>query len=682
MKNFFLSFTAIAGAQIIILPFVFFLFLLIPHLAFNQNATDSLQKALNNSIEDSARVNILYALWRENIYTDISIAREYAMQQYILSKKMNYQAGLSSSLICLGYCSVNEGNYAKGLLFSQKALRISENTGDFNAKFLSLEQIASIHYYREDYNEAISFYKKLLETAVSAGHPEYLAGTYCSMGAAYLNLQLYDSSLLCYRHSLSAYKDLDQKNNLALVNANIGDVYKEMDSLNAALKYYSEALGLCLGMENPDDKDNLAYIYYSMGEIAGRMRDHQRSLDYFIKALDFTEEISEKKRTQREIFTRMTAEYERVGDYKNALAFYKLFGQLKDSLLNEESLRNINELEAKYESKNKDDKIKFLTKENELEKLKSERKDLITWLITAVSFAFLVITVLLYAGYRQKRRSNRKLVQKVRERTAKLTEVNEQLQKNIGEMVEKEQQLHQANSELNTLLYRISHDLRTPLISVMGLVNLFRVSNSTEDKDKCIKMIDQSVTNMDNILRVFISINLMREAKLNIEPVCITSLTEDILKMYKMDPELQNLVIRMDLEIGLMMNTDRGILHSLIQNLVDNAIKFRKFGINDPAVSVKASSHLRGITLIVEDNGIGMKPETEQKAFDLFYKGTEEIQGSGLGLYLVKKAVESLRGSIGIKTKWTEGTRFEVFLPQLNTILPEMPNSKESFTWN
>lgn len=653
--------------------------LFIPHLAFNQSLADSLQNALNNSNADSSRVDILYALWREYINTDISIARKYALQQYKLSKDLDYHAGLSNSLNCLGYCSVNEGDYTKGLFFSQEALRISEKTGDFNGKFLALEQIASIHYYREDYKGAISCYKKLLETAASGGHPEYLAGTYCSMGAAYLNLQLYDSSLMCYHHSLSVYKDLNQRNYLSVVNANIGDVYKEIDSLQTALKYYSEALGLCLRMENPDDKDNLVYIYYSMGEVAGKMGDHKRSLDYFIKALDFTEEISERKRTQREIFTRMAAEYERVGDYKNALAFYKLFGQLKDSLLSEESLRNINELEAKYESKDKDDKIKFLTKENELEKLKSEQKELITWCTTAVSFAFLVIIALLYAGYRQKRRINRKLVQKVRERTAKLTEVNEQMQKNIGELVEKEQQLHQANSELSTLLYRISHDLRTPLISAMGLVNLFRVSNTTEDKDKCIKMIDQSIKNMDSMLKVFININIIRESKLNIEPVGITSLIEDIINMYGMDPELQNLVIRMDIEIGLMMNTDRGILQSLIQNLIDNAIKFRKLGINDPAVSVKASSHPRGIILIVEDNGIGMKPETEQKAFDLFYKGTEGMHGSGLGLYLVKRAVGSLRGSIGIKTEWTEGTRFEVFLPQLNTILPETPNSKESF---
>lgn len=659
---------SVGSARICILPFCFLLLLLIPHRAFNQSAADSLQKALHSSKEDSARVDILYALWRENIYTDISKAREYALQQYKLSKDMDYQAGLSRSLYCLGYCSVNEGDYAKGLLFSQEALRISEKTGNFKGKFLALEQIASIHYYREDYKEAVACYKKLLETAVSGGYPEYLAGTYCSMGAAYLNLQLYDSSLVYYHHSLSVYKDLDQKNNLALVNANIGDVYKETDSLQTSLKYYSEALGLCLGMENPDDKDNLAYIYYSMGEVAGRMGEHKRSLDYFNKALDFTKEISEKKRTQKEIFTRMAAEYERVGDYKNALSFYKLSGQLKDSLLNEESQRQINELHAKYESKNKDDKINFLTKENELEKLKSERKDLIAWSITALSFAFLVIAVLLYAGYRQKRKINRKLVQKVRERTTKLTEVNEQLQKNTVELVEKKEQLHLANSELNTLLYHLSHDLRAPLVSVIGLVNIFRISNSAEVKDRCIKMIEQSATNMDNILRVFISINIMREAKLNIKPVCITTLTEDIFNMYKNNPELQNIVIGIDIEAGLVLNTDRGILHSLVRALVDNGIKFRKLGINNPVVSVKASSHPQGILLIVEDNGIGMKPEIEQKAFDLFYKGTDEMPGYGLGLYLVKKAVELLSGSIGVKTKWTDGTRVEVFLPQLSFI--------------
>ncbi|MBI2967932.1 MAG: tetratricopeptide repeat-containing sensor histidine kinase [Bacteroidetes bacterium] len=645
------------------------LFILTSHSnSAGQKSMESLHATLPESRGDSVTAKLLYRLCYENLYVNNNRALRYALELYRLSVKLDSKPWLCRAYFCLGSCLLKDGDYPKALRFTLAAIKLSDDIEDWNVEASALQRAAEIYFSMDRFREALENYNKCLQIAEKLNNANYLASTYCSLGASYLNLGMNDSALAALQKAMVIYKKMNDRANIAFVNANIGEVYKKWDSLQTAMNYYSEAINSIKNDSSGEAKDLQVFVYTSMGEVSGRMGNHKESLDYFNKGLELSEQISDKKWAKQKIYERMAAQYERAGDLKNSMVSYKLFHQLKDSLLNEKSMEQINNLQAKYESEKKDKKIKLLTKEKELEKTRARLQNIITWSVSGGAVSLIVIVILLFIGYRKKQRCNLVLEQKIRERTSELTVANQRLQESVEALVEKEKQLNQANSELNILLYRISHDLRAPLVSIMGLVNLYKTTENQDDRVQCIQMIDMSVQKMDIILKDLSTINVVREARLDIQPVNINVLTEDIFNIYSVRPDLSKLTLYKDIETGLTLNTDQGILHSLLQNLVDNGIKYRKLGLDDPMVRVNCSSRPGGITLVVEDNGIGMKPEIEEKAFDLFYRGSEEVQGSGLGLYLVKKAIESLKGTILVESRWAVGTKFEIFLPELKFI--------------
>lgn len=111
--------------------------------------------------------------------------------------------------------------------------------------------------------------------------------------------------------------------------------------------------------------------------------------------------------------------------------------------------------------------------------------------------------------------------------------------------------------------------------------------------------------------------------------------------------------------------SDKGMITTILQNLVENAIKYSKRNI--PAiVDIRVESHHgKFLTVRVEDNGIGIADDIQVKVFDMFFRGNEISRGSGLGLYILKNAVEKLKGKIILKSKENVGTTFIIELPYI-----------------
>lgn len=112
--------------------------------------------------------------------------------------------------------------------------------------------------------------------------------------------------------------------------------------------------------------------------------------------------------------------------------------------------------------------------------------------------------------------------------------------------------------------------------------------------------------------------------------------------------------------------SDKGMITTILQNLVENAIKYSKRNIV-ATVDIRVESHPnRPLTIKVEDNGIGIADDIQVRVFDMFFRGNEISRGSGLGLYILKNAVDKLKGKIILKSKENVGTTFIVELPYLN----------------
>lgn len=232
----------------------------------------------------------------------------------------------------------------------------------------------------------------------------------------------------------------------------------------------------------------------------------------------------------------------------------------------------------------------------------------------------------------------------------------------ITEQKQIEEELKVRNIELDNFVYKVSHDLRAPLSSVLGLVNLAQHPRNEDDPKAYLKIIGERVNQLDN----FISDVLSHSKNLKLE------IKNGLIRFDEIvNTAFQNLSymeggehIRKEIQItGNDFYSDPWRIEEIFRNLISNAIKYRK--IDNPMHEIKISVTIEHNEAIISfrDNGIGIPKQNLNKIFEMFYRASEQSGGSGLGLYIVKNAVEKLGGRISVGSEPGQYTIFEIVLP-------------------
>ncbi|MCW3082710.1 MAG: hybrid sensor histidine kinase/response regulator [Bacteroidetes bacterium] len=222
--------------------------------------------------------------------------------------------------------------------------------------------------------------------------------------------------------------------------------------------------------------------------------------------------------------------------------------------------------------------------------------------------------------------------------------------------------LLEANHELKTFIYRASHDIRGPLSSMKGLINVAKLEKG-DDLNSLIKMMDVSAEKLDKILIDLIETVGVRDRLVDRKEIDFKELINEILTEYQNYPRFDALRISIDIDDSVPFYSDQIILSMLLKRIVDNAIKFHNYSSNGSYVNIRIAANEGGVNIFVVDNGSGIKEELTDRVFEMFYRANSESDGSGLGLYLVKIGVEKLRGTISLKSSEQMGTTVHVFLP-------------------
>jgi len=251
---------------------------------------------------------------------------------------------------------------------------------------------------------------------------------------------------------------------------------------------------------------------------------------------------------------------------------------------------------------------------------------------------------------------NAGLEQKVNERTKKLAEdiiVRKKLEKQLNEKVK----------EMETLISKLSHDMRSPLASVLGLINIAEMepkSNKAEYFDK----IKESIQRLDSIIIDLTSTIYVSTMQQKPEVIKFGNMISETLSILRFRENFDKIKFTTTIKQTKDFYSDPKFVHSIIQNLLENAVKYGNYTI-DPIVDILVKEDAIGMKIQIADNGIGIEPEYHEKIFNMFFRGTEISKGTGLGLYIVKKAVEKLQGKIQMQSEIRKGTTFTVYLPDL-----------------
>lgn len=228
----------------------------------------------------------------------------------------------------------------------------------------------------------------------------------------------------------------------------------------------------------------------------------------------------------------------------------------------------------------------------------------------------------------------------------------------------KTQELRKINAELDNFVYSVSHDLRSPLMSIKGILSLvFSLEEIRPETANYLKLAEESVNRLDNTIQEILYYS--RNARLDIvfEKVNVEELVNEILSdnRYVTDPPIQ---FHIEIEGDRHMFSDKTRLNTVLKNLIGNAVKYRNDRGEEPYVRFKMAQDKTYYTLSVADNGDGIPEKLQAKVFDMFYRGTRKSSGNGLGLYLCKEIVHKLNGTLSLTSEEGKGTTMTIVLPK------------------
>jgi PAS domain S-box-containing protein len=230
-------------------------------------------------------------------------------------------------------------------------------------------------------------------------------------------------------------------------------------------------------------------------------------------------------------------------------------------------------------------------------------------------------------------------------------------------MLDQNEWLKKSNQELDRLVNNASHDLRSPLSSVLGLLAISEHAGSKEEIFAYHGMIRERVKKLDNFVTEVLAYSRNSNHEVVMAPVSLAQLVSEIVDELKYADAKVVIDISPVVAADLTIVTDHTRLKTVIGNLIGNSIKYCDPRKDQPFIKVEAQVDNKGCTLAVHDNGIGIASEYQEKVFEMFFRATENSSGSGLGLFITKEIVEKLGGAIEMRSTPRVGTSVFVKLP-------------------
>lgn len=226
-----------------------------------------------------------------------------------------------------------------------------------------------------------------------------------------------------------------------------------------------------------------------------------------------------------------------------------------------------------------------------------------------------------------------------------------------------ERELIQRNFELDSFVYRASHDLKAPLNSLMGLIDILQSESPPPAFVKYLQLMDRSVLKLDTFIRNLTDFSRITRLEIQHQEVNFDELLEEINESLLYMERASS--VRKDIELDLKcpLYGDRFHLGIVLSNLISNAIKYQDHSKEESWVKVRIEVSTHEARINVEDNGIGIPKKHQDRLFELFFRASNQSFGSGLGLYITKNAVEKMGGAIVLNSEEGEGTSFSFFIP-------------------
>lgn len=230
----------------------------------------------------------------------------------------------------------------------------------------------------------------------------------------------------------------------------------------------------------------------------------------------------------------------------------------------------------------------------------------------------------------------------------------------------KNEELQKAYKELEKFVYSASHDLRAPLVSVLGILKLARAEGSEANAAEHFRMIEHTISKLDVFVQNIINYyqNLKKGEVLGM--IDFDILVDEVLEQYRFYEGADNVNFVKEINQNEPVRGDEMRMKMILNNLISNGIKYRDESKDHPMLKVSVDVDENEIRLISEDNGVGIARENQSKVFDMFFRSSETDSGTGIGLYIVKEAVEKMNGTVSLESDPSKMTKISISIPRKN----------------
>lgn len=659
--------------------------LLSSSFALGQGPIDSLESALKGDIPDSSRVFMLINLSREYQYTNINKSRDLAEKALRIAETHNIRNQKVRAYQNLGSLYAICGDYSSALRYDNLALQVSLENKDSVNLSIDYNNVANDYYDLGEYDEAYFYFTQSYRIAQFTDDSLRMAIALHNVGRVFKELGQYDRALAHLNLSMNMSQSINDLEGIPYSLDEIGDVMLRKGEYDSALTILLRSVNFTRKQKElvlePRTLAKLATIHLRLGNYEealayydttyrwhdrtgnefgiaevelgrGQVFIHQEKYDAAMQSINRSLALAKQSNARTlEIrgYQALANLYELRNDYKNSLAYFKQFKNLEDSLFSQDMQEKLLRDQIRFETEAKDTEIAALNQERNVKDDTIKKQEFVRNILVVVMALSVILLATVYRSGQRRR------------------QINTLLLRHQQEMETRSEELERLNQVKDKFFSIISHDLRSPINALAGLLDLLdKGAVKPDELSKHIHELKSRFNHTRTLLNNLLDWTLLQMDKLNLQPtrIDLQKIVDENIQLLGSVPNKQ-IVLHNKVPAGTIGYADSNTVNLVLRNLMTNAIKFTNDG---GKVIISAADRETELLISVQDNGVGMNDEVLKILFDktapYTTRGTANEKGTGLGLILCKEFVEKNGGKIFVESEVGKGSKFSFTLPK------------------
>lgn len=584
-----------------------------------------------------ANIHLLYGRL-ENIENNLDAALNHYERSIQIHEHSGNKKGISDVYYRIAVLYLDKNNEEKALQYFQDGRAIKEEIKDERGLANFNLSLGVLHEEKGLFKTALDYYAQSLKGYQHIGDKANLAKTYNNIGVVYVDWQKYDSAQVYHERSVKLHNELKSPLGIIRALSNLGEVHYLKEDYPEALKNHWAARKVS---ETTNRKIMLGWVTNNIGQVhlaTGRL---DSASIYLNRALKIKKQ-QDNYLTLRLTYKDLSELKEKEGDMAEALAYFKLYKEVQDSLFRKTKTRELAEMQARYDN---------VRQEKEIDQLQQKNKTQRLWQnIYAIGALLALIAVgFVFQFFRYKNKKNKEL---------------------LAIEAQQRKQLEDIDRLKSRFFNNISHEFRTPLTLILGPLDKLRkgVDNTLRPT---IDSIDRNGKRLLKLINQLLELSKIEAGKTSLKTsfMDVVPLLKGWVLSFQSMAEMKDVDLSIQTEKeSYFLYIDKSKMEEVLINLLSNALKYTPSG-----GSVMVSLHQvhkdgnKALSIKVSDTGKGIAKEEQPYIFDRFYQAAnadaDNVVGTGIGLSLIKELVDLHKGSISVKSELGVGSTFEVQLP-------------------